>query len=103
MQTIVLDTNVIVSAGIKLNNIPYQIVMDWMLCGPVRIVACPSVLAEYHDVLGRSKFARYGFPPEWLERLVRKSKQLPEPLRWPHLLPDPTDEPFLALAHASGA
>ena len=103
MQKIVLDTNVLVSAGIKKNSIPYKLVMDYALRGHVQIMTCRSVLAEYRNVLGRSKFADYDFPPKWLERLIQISQQLPEPPRWPHPLPDPTDAPFLALAHASGA
>ena len=100
MRLIVLDTNVIVSAGIKEGSIPYQIV-EQALEESIRAVTCPSVIREYRQVLGRSKFTRFGFPPSWIEELIEWSLQLPEPKPWPNLLPDPKDKPFLALAHAA--
>jgi predicted nucleic acid-binding protein len=103
MRTIVLDTNVIVSAGIKLNSIPYSLVADWVLEDRVRVVTCPSAIREYRDVLRRPKFTRFGFPPDWLEDLIAWSLYLPDPPAWPHDLPDPADGVFLALAKAAGA
>ncbi len=103
MRTIVLDTNVVVFAGMKLNSVPYRLVADWVLEERVRIVTCPSVIREYRDVLARPKFTRFGFPPDWLEDLIDWSLYLPDPRPWPHTLPDPTDTPFLGLAHAAGA
>ncbi|MGP8252195.1 MAG: putative toxin-antitoxin system toxin component, PIN family [Terracidiphilus sp.] len=93
MRTAVLDTNVIVSAGLKLGSVPYCVVMDWVLAGQVQAVTCPSVVREYREVLWRPKFTRHGFPPEWIEDLLALSLQLP----------DPKDAVFLALARASGA
>lgn len=103
MRLIVLDTNVIVSAGIKPGSIPARIVMDWVLDGQVQVVTCPSIVAEYREVLHRDKFRRHGFPPQWLEFLVDVSLHLPEPERWPQPLSDPKDGPFLALASLAGA
>jgi uncharacterized protein len=103
MRKIVLDTNVIVSAGIKKNSIPYQLVENWVLKSDVDVMACPSVLREYRVVLSRPKFARFGFPPSWFDRLIFLSTHLPEPPSWPHPLPDSTDAPFLALAHSANA
>lgn len=77
--------------------------MDWVLEGQVQIVACPSIAAEYREVVHREKFRRYGFPPVWLEFMIEESLQLPDPGRWPHPLPDPKDAAFLALAKSSGA
>ena len=103
MRLVVLDTNVIVSAGIKPGSIPARIVMDWVLDGQVQVVTCPSIVTEYREVLRRDKFRRHGFPPQWLEFLVDVSLHLPEPERWPQPLPDPKDGPFLALASLAGA
>lgn len=103
MRIIVLDTNIIVSAAIKPDGKPAQIVLDWALRGLVRIVTCPLIIAEYRDVSGRTKFAGRGFPPKWLEQLIQRSLQLPEPQQWSYALPDSTDAPFLALSHAAGA
>jgi len=103
MRLVVLDTNVVVSAGIKREGAPARLMMDWVLEGQVQVVTCPWIVAEYREVVRRSKFFRYGFPPLWLEFLIEESLQLPDPEAWPHEGPDPKDLPFLALAHAAGA
>jgi len=99
----VFDTNVIVSAGLKPGSPPARLVMNWVLPGKVQLVTCQTILAEYREVASRSKFARYQFPPKWLEQLIDDSLEMPEPAAWPHALPDAKDAVFLALAKASGA
>ncbi len=103
MRLAVFDTNVIVSAGLKLDSVPFQLVMDWVLTGQVQMVTCPAIVGEYREVLWRPKFTRHGFPPAWLELLIESSLQLPDPPPWTHSVPDAKDAIFLALAHASGA
>jgi putative PIN family toxin of toxin-antitoxin system len=103
MRRAVLDTSVIVSAGLKLGSVPYRVVMDWVIAGQVQAVTCPAVIREYREVLWRPKFTRHGFPPEWIENLLALSLHLPDPAPWPHALPDAKDAVFLALARASGA
>ena len=103
MRLVVLDTNVIVSAGIKPHGVPAKILMDWVLEELVQVVTCPAILEEYREVVRRPKFKRYGFPPLWLEFVIEKSLRLGDPEPWPLTCPDPTDALFLALAHASGA
>lgn len=103
MRLAVLDTDVIVSAGIKRERAPAKLVMDWVLEGQVQLVTSPWIVGEYREVVRRAKFHRYGFPPLWLEFLIEESLHLPEPDAWPQPGPDPKDAPFLALAHAAGA
>jgi predicted nucleic acid-binding protein len=103
MRLAVLDTNVVVSAGIRPGSPPAKLMMDWVLEGLVQTVTCPSIAAEYREVLHRGRFARYGFPPQWLDFLLEESLQLPDPPPWEEALPDPKDGPFLALAQAAGA
>ncbi|HUV97583.1 MAG TPA: putative toxin-antitoxin system toxin component, PIN family [Acidobacteriaceae bacterium] len=103
MRLVVLDTNVIISAGLKPGSVPARLVMDWVLEGKVQLVTCPSIIGEYCEVAARSKFARYDFPPAWLEHLIEVSLQLPDPARWPLAVPDPKDALFLALAQTAGA
>jgi predicted nucleic acid-binding protein len=103
MRVAVFDTNVIVSAGLKLGSVPFRLVMDWVMAGHVLLATCPSVVSEYREVLWRPKFIRHGFPPAWLEFLVKGSLQLPDPPPWTHSIPDVKDAPFLALAHVAGA
>ena len=103
MRLAVLDTNVIVSAGIQPGGAPAKLLMDWVLEGAVQVVTSQSVVAEYREVVRRPKFHQYGFPPLWLEFLIEESMRLAEPEPWPHPCPDPKDASFLALAHAAGA
>jgi putative PIN family toxin of toxin-antitoxin system len=103
MRLAVLDTNVIVSAGVKPSGAPARILFDWVLEGHVQAVTSPAVVDEYREVVRRPKFHRYGFPPLWLELLIEGSVRLDDPESWTHACPDPDDVPFLALAHAAGA
>lgn len=103
MRLVVLDTNVIVSAGIKPGSAPATLIMDWVLDGQIQVVTSPWIVEEYREVVRRAKFRRYGFPPPWLEFLIDESLRLPDPAAWPLRGPDPKDMPFLALANDSGA
>jgi putative PIN family toxin of toxin-antitoxin system len=103
MRLVVLDTNVIVSAGIKPGSAPAKLVMDWVLEGQIQVVTSPWIVSEYREVVRRTKFRRYGFPPHWLEFLIEESMRLADPATWAKRGPDPKDLPFLALAHGAGA
>ena len=106
MRLAVLDTNVVVSAGIKPGSAPARLVMDWVLEGQVQAVTSPWIVGEYREVARRAKFRRYGFPPLWLEFLIEESLRLADPpfrLEPGADLPDPKDAPFLALAGMAGA
>jgi uncharacterized protein len=103
MRLVVLDTNVIVSAGIKAGSAPAKIVMEWALDGRVQVVTSPWVVGEYREVIQRAGFRRYKFPPQWIEFLIEESLHIPDPAPWPYPSPDPKDAPFIALAHATGA
>jgi putative PIN family toxin of toxin-antitoxin system len=103
MRLVVLDTNVIVSAGISSAGPPAKIVANLVLGGKIHIVTSPKVAAEYREVVRRARFHHYGFPPLWLEYLIEESMRLPDPESWPYLCPDPKDTLFIALAHAAGA
>ena len=103
MRLAVFDTNVIVSAGLKLDSVPYRLVMGWVFAGQVQAVTCAAVIREYRDVLWRPKFTRHGFPPDWIEGMIEMSLQLRDPAAWPLELPDAADSVFLGLAHSAGA
>jgi putative PIN family toxin of toxin-antitoxin system len=103
MRLIVLDTNVIVSANINPDGAPAKIVTGWVLGGKAQIVTSPRIVAEYREVVRRTKFQRYKFPPLWLEFLIEASTQLADSNAQLYACPDPKDAPFLALAHAAGA
>ncbi len=103
MRLAVLDTNVIVSAGIKPEGAPAKLIMDWVLEGQVQVVTSPLIAQEYREVARRPKFRRYGFPPLWLDFLIKESMLIPDPVSWHHRGPDPQDLLFLALAYTAGA
>lgn len=103
MRLAVLDTNVIISAGIKPGSAPASLIMDWVLEGQVQLITSPWVASEYREVVRRPKFQRYGFPPQWLEFLIGESLRLPDPTVLAQTGPDPKDLPFLALARSAGA
>ena len=98
-----LDTNVIVSAGIKRNSFPAQIVRTVIQEAKIQIAVSPSIVAEYRRVSQYSKFAQYDFPPEWLEFLIESALRFPDGALWPYPLPDPEDACFLSLAKTTGA
>jgi putative PIN family toxin of toxin-antitoxin system len=103
MRLIVLDTNVIVSAGIKSKSYPALILQTVIQQASIQIVVSPSIAAEYRRVCRYSKFMKYGFPPDWLEFLIESALKFPDGEPWSHPLPDPEDACFLSLAHATGA
>ncbi len=103
MRLVALDTNIIVSAGIKPGSVPAKLVMDWVLEGRVQVVTSPWVVREYREVVRRTKFHRYGFPPDWLEFLIEESLRLADPATQVKRGPDPKDMPFIALAQVAGA
>lgn len=103
MRLAVLDTNVLVAAGINRAGPPAKLILDWVLEGQVQVVVSPWIASEYREVMQRAKFFRYGFPPLWLEFLIQESLLMPDAENWPFPVPDAADLPFLAFAHAAGA
>lgn len=103
MRLIVIDTNVIVSAGIKPQGFPARIIRSVIQEANIQIAVSPSVVAEYRRVSRYSKFAQYDFPPAWLEFLIEGALRFPDGDCWPHPLPDPDDACFLSLARTTGA
>jgi len=102
-RSLVLDTNILVSAAIHLDG-PPGILVQAVLRRELACFTCPSVVDEYWDVLTRPKFARHGFPPAWLEPFLGEARHLePDPPAWPQPGPDPDDLVFLALAQRAGA
>ena len=101
-RALVLDTNVLVSAALKPESDLARIV-EKVLLRQAPLYVCPSVVAEYREVLNRPKFRPKGFPPTWLPRLLQVAFHEREPLLWPQEGPDPDDLVFLALAKATSA
>ena len=102
-RLVVLDTNIVVSAAIRIDGPPGQLV-ERALSEDVILVTCPSIVAEYREVVARPKLARLGLPPLWMDALLWLAHhQTREPAPWFKAGPDPDDLVFLALAKATGA
>ena len=99
---IVLDTNVVV-AGLLSPFGPCAEIVRMVSSGEVTLCLDALILAEYREVLGRSKF---GFDKDKVAALLdhiehRGHIVASSPLS--HSLPDPDDEPFLKVAVAGRA
>jgi len=101
-QSVVIDTNVLVSAGLQMRSVPGQVVGQ-VLLRQTPVFVCPAVTDEYGVVLARPKFRKHGFPPLWMEALLLRAFHRPDPPAWPMAGPDPDDLVFLALAKATQA
>jgi len=98
---VVLDTNILVSAGISAGGDCDRLVQA-VLRKQILAVVSPGILEEYLEVLNRSKFTRYGFPPAWVRRLLELAEHLPaDPAELPES-PDPEDRLFLAVGQRTG-
>jgi putative PIN family toxin of toxin-antitoxin system len=94
---VVLDTNILVSALLSPFGPPAR-VLDMVLSGDVRAVCDDRLMAEYREVLARSKFS---FAPEDVATILAYleadgERVTPRPL--PYALPDADDLPFLEVA-----
>lgn len=99
---IVLDTNVLVSGLLRSQGNPAQVVA-LALAGAVQVCHDPRILAEYAEVLARPRFK---FDPERVREVLAKLELdgvAVEPPDQRLDLPDPDDEPFLAVALAASA
>lgn len=58
MQKIVIDTNVIVSSIIQ-RSYPYFIINELFIDDKIQLCTSDALIAEYYDVLSRSKFSKF--------------------------------------------
>ncbi len=98
---VVLDTNVLVSGLLSATGPPAWIV-EAVLAGELELALDMAIRQEYENVLRRPEF---GFSPEVVDDLLTAVDQFgfqvaaAPPCSEP--LPDPDDEPFLAVAGAT--
>lgn len=100
---IVLDTNVLV-AGLLSAGGPPGWILEALLAGELDLALDMAIREEYERVLRRPEFH---FPPARVDDLLavidRFAFQAAGVLPCPEPLPDPEDEPFLAVAAATGS
>jgi putative PIN family toxin of toxin-antitoxin system len=100
MMDIVIDTNVLVAGLLSPFGACGEIIR-MVSAGELTLSFDARILSEYKEVLRRPRF---GFEEEnvaaFLDYIVYRGRAVaPSPL--PHSLPDPDDEPFLAVTLAS--
>jgi uncharacterized protein len=95
----VVDTNVLVSALLKPSGPPGQVLIS-ILSRQLTVLYDDRILAEYHEVLHRSKF-RLSMPEvEAMLGLIEEFGEYFSGHRLDIVLPDETDLPFLEVATA---
>ena len=102
-RSVVLDTNVLISAALKESSIPAEILRK-MISKEISTLVCPSIVSEYQEVFARPKFKKWQFPPLWFDFFLSQSIWIDrDPPAWPLIGPDPDDLLFLSFAHQQGA
>jgi putative PIN family toxin of toxin-antitoxin system len=100
---VVLDTNVLVAGLLSVTGPPAWIV-EAVLAGELDLALDAAIREEYEDVLQRPEF---GFDPAHVDDVLaaidRFSFLVTAVPPWPDRLSDPDDEPFLAVAAATGS
>lgn len=101
-MTAVLDTNVIISGHLNAHGTP-ALVLDMVVGRMLSLAYDSRILAEYEEVLARPKFR---IPPDRRHAFLALVKAFGTSVAcepWPHALPDPSDEAFLAVAKISNS
>jgi len=100
---IVLDANVLV-AGLLSATSPPAWIVEAVLTGDLELALSMAIRQEYEEVLARPELR---FPKAEVETLLsvvdRFALWMAAVPPWPIALPDPDDEPFIALAEATGS
>ena len=102
MVRVVLDTNVVISAHLKIEGFE-RYALDLVLGGKLQLAASEAILDEYANVLVRPQFA---ISRKRLARsmdLIRKSAHIMRPSRRLTVAHDPSDNRFLECAEAARA
>ena len=101
---VVLDTNVIISAFLSPSGKPV-VILQLVLHHQLKIYFNTAILAEYEEVLGRSKFAGKVYQPalkrffDLIYKFGNKVECIPSKIP----MPDETDRKFYDVAKAAGA
>lgn len=100
---IVVDTNILISAGIFPGSIPYQALLRAFEHGDV--LSSPSTRVEAREVMARGKFDRYAAYDLRMAKLevILDQMKSADPVVCHSGCRDPKDEKFLELAVGGGA
>lgn len=102
---VVLDANVLVSAVIQAGP-SYRIVRAWLDEKSLDVVACPALLTEVEDVLGRPRLQKWvapGLADLFMATLRRTGDVVSDPIEVKAETRDADDDYLVALARENGA
>src|SRR5260370_36442703 len=102
MIRVVLDTNIVVSAWLNEDGLPFFI-LKLALAGAIRPYATEAILAEYKELLERKRFPTDRRRAGLLFQNIRASCQLVTPAGGITAASDPDDNMFLDCAEAAKA
>jgi len=103
---VVIDTNVLISAGMGQNDFPSKIFREIVFTNEIKICISAEILAEYEEVIVREKFAKYDGFKERATELVEGIKKIAVffvPKIKLDILNDSDDNMFLEVALEAGA
>lgn len=106
MQSIIVDTNVIVSALISSKGIPAKILDELIIEGKVQVNLSSDIIFEYTNVINRPKFRQYKsfqIKAEIVIGYLSQKGQFSDPKESVEESIDQSDNKFLELALASEA
>ena len=103
----VLDANIYVSALVKPEGPPGQILDQFLRFAAFEVVLSPAIAEEVSATLGRAKLRRY-FPPgeapaAWFARVSEAALAVSGDRGIPRLCRDPDDDKYLAAAIEANA
>jgi len=102
MIRVVLDTNIIVSAYLNQDGLPFFI-MKLALSGAVQLCASEPILAEYEEVLQRKSYPLDRRRARLLRKRLHEASQMFKPAGHLSETSDPDDNMFLECAQAAKA
>jgi putative PIN family toxin of toxin-antitoxin system len=103
MKSIVLDTNIIISAAISPNGISAQIINQSTYDDDIQLFYNSTILAEYAEVLSRKKFDIPSHLKDEILNAILETGIIHEPPTSSIPMPDETDRIFYDTAKTSGA
>lgn len=99
---VILDTNALLDWRV-FKDPSAQPIVDGILSGRLRWLACPSMEQEWHQVWPRSYLARWQPDPMLTLTVFQHAEFVAEPPRGPLRCKDPDDQVFIDLALHVGA
>ena len=106
MTRFVIDPGVLVSAFISSKKTAPALLVDAILDGSLDVLACPVLVAELTDVLGREKFAAHaaeGRAAAYIAALLDQATMVDDPAPGSTRTADADDDYLVALAEVHEA